>query len=106
MFSAIADEAAQHGGAIPTIALDSREMDIAREETVARVQTPQGFRAQPLLAAYEQSVKEGFVGTDTAACMEKYFPEVKILAVPGDVLNFKITYPQDLAIAELLIPTI
>lgn len=105
LFSAIADEAAQHGGAIPTIALDSREMDIAREETVARVQTPQGFRAQPLLAAYEQSVKEGFVGTDTAACMEKYFPEVKIFAVPGDVLNFKITYPQDLTIAELLIPT-
>ena len=105
LFSAIADGAAQHGGAIPTIALDSREMDIAREETVARVQTPQGFRAQPLLAAYEQSVKEGFVGTDAAACMEKYFPEVKILAVPGDVLNFKITYPQDLAIAELLIPT-
>ena len=105
LFSAIADGAAQHGGAIPTIALDSREMDIAREETVARVQTPQGFRAQPLLAAYEQSVKEGFVGTDTAACMEKYFPEVKIFAVPGDVLNFKITYPQDLAIAELLIPT-
>ena len=105
LFSAIADGAAQHGGAIPTIALDSREMDIAREETVARVQTPQGFRAQPLLAAYEQSVKEGFVGTDTAACMEKYFPEVKIFAVPGDVLNFKITYPQDLTIAELLIPT-
>jgi len=104
LFSAIADGAAQHGGAIPTIALDAREMDTAREETVARVQTPQGFRAQPLLAAYEQSVKEGFVGTDTAACMEKYFPEVKIFAVPGDVLNFKITYPQDLAIAELLIP--
>ena len=105
LFSAIADGAAQHGGAIPTIALDSREMDAAREETVARVQTPQGFRAQPLLAAYEQSAKEGFAGTDTAACMEKYFPEVKIFAVPGDVLNFKITYPQDLAIAELLIPT-
>ena len=103
LFSAIADGAAQHGGAIPTIALDSREMDIAREETVARVQTPQGFRAQPLLAAYEQSVKEGFVGTDTAACMEKYFPEVKIFAVPGDVFNFKITYPQDLTIAELLV---
>jgi len=49
-------------------------------------------------------VADGFTGTDTAACMEKYFPEVKIFAVPGDVLNFKITYPQDLAIAELLIP--
>lgn len=104
LFSAIADGAARHGGAIPTIALDAREMDSTREESVARVQTPQGFKAQPLLAAYEKSVEEGFVGTDTAACMEKFFPEVKILAVPGDVFNFKITYPQDLATAERLLP--
>lgn len=104
LFSAIADGAARHGGAIPTIALDAREMDSTREESVARVQTPQGFKAQPLLAAYEKSVEEGFVGTDTAACMEKFFPEVKILAVPGDVFNFKITYPKDLAIAERLLP--
>ena len=104
LFSAIADAATKHGGAIPTIALDSREMDTVRGETVARVQTPQGFRAQPLLVAYEKSINEGFVGTDTAACMEKYFPEVKIFAVRGDVLNFKITYPQDLAIAALLVP--
>ena len=79
-------------------------MDTVREETVARVQTPQGFRAKPLLEAYENAAADGFTGTDTAACMEKYFPEVKIFAVPGDVLNFKVTYPQDLAIAELLIP--
>jgi 2-C-methyl-D-erythritol 4-phosphate cytidylyltransferase len=105
LFSAIADGAAQHGGAIPTIALDQREMDMERAETVARVQTPQGFRAQPLLEAYEKSIAEGFVGTDTAACMEKFYPEVKIFAVPGDVFNFKITYPQDLAIAEVLLPS-
>ena len=104
LFTAIAENAAQHGGAIPTIALDAREMDTVREETVARVQTPQGFRAKPLLEAYENAAADGFTGTDTAACMEKYFPDVKIFAVPGDVLNFKITYPQDLAIAELLIP--
>jgi len=104
LFTAIAENAAQHGGAIPTIALDAREMDTVREETVARVQTPQGFRAKPLLEAYENAAADGFTGTDTSACMEKYFPEVKIFAVPGDVLNFKITYPQDLAIAELLIP--
>jgi len=104
LFGAIAAGAAQHGGAIPTIALDPREMDTVRKETVARVQTPQGFRAQPLLEAYEKSIKEGFIGTDTSACMEKYCPEITILAVPGDVFNFKITYPQDLTTAELLVP--
>jgi 2-C-methyl-D-erythritol 4-phosphate cytidylyltransferase len=104
IFSAIADGAQSHGGAIPTIALDPREMDTARTETVARVQTPQGFRAQQLLQAYEKAAVTGFVGTDTAACMEEFFPEVKSVAVPGDIFNIKITYPQDLAIAELLVP--
>lgn len=104
LFVAIANGAQTHGGAIPTIALDSHEMDTARTETIARVQTPQGFRAQQLLAAYEKAQTQGFVGTDTAACMEKFAPEVKTLAVSGDIFNIKITYPQDLAIAELLVP--
>jgi 2-C-methyl-D-erythritol 4-phosphate cytidylyltransferase len=103
LFSAIADAAAEHGGAIPTIALDPHEMGTTHDESVARVQTPQGFSAKPLLEAYEKAAVEGFVGTDTSACMEKFFPSVKISAVPGDVFNFKITYPQDLAIAELLV---
>jgi 2-C-methyl-D-erythritol 4-phosphate cytidylyltransferase len=104
LFVAIADGAQTHGGAIPTIALDPREMDTVRTETVARVQTPQGFRAQQLLVAYEKAASTGFVGTDTAACMEQFFPDVNTVAVPGDIFNIKITYPQDLAIAELLVP--
>ena len=104
LFVAIADGAKTHGGAIPTIALDPREMDTTREETVARVQTPQGFRAPQLLQAYEKAAAAGFIGTDTAACMEEFFPEVNTVAVPGDIFNIKITYPQDLAIAELLVP--
>ena len=104
LFVEIAVGAELHGGAIPTIALDSREMDIARSETVARVQTPQGFNAQQLLAAYELAAVQGFNGTDTSACMEKFFPDTNIFAVPGDVFNIKITFPQDLAIAALLTP--
>ena len=69
LFFAIADGAQSHGGAIPTIALNELEMDTVRDETVARVQTPQGFRAGQLLEAYEKAAVAGFVGTDTAACM-------------------------------------
>jgi 2-C-methyl-D-erythritol 4-phosphate cytidylyltransferase len=104
IFAAIAEGAHKHGGAIPTIALDPHEMDTARDETVARVQTPQGFRAAQLLEAYEKAAVQGFIGTDTAACMEKFFPDVRTVAVAGEVFNIKITYPQDLAIAELLVP--
>ena len=104
IFSAIAAGAKQYGGAIPTIALDPHEMDTARTETIARVQTPQGFKAQQLLQAYEKAAGSGFIGTDTAACMEEFFPDVNTFAIPGDIFNIKITYPQDLAIAELLVP--
>lgn len=65
-----------------------------------RVQTPQGFHAKDLLEAYIKAASDGFTGTDTAACMEKYFPEVKTVAISANVSNVKITYPQDLAIAE------
>jgi 2-C-methyl-D-erythritol 4-phosphate cytidylyltransferase len=100
LFRQIADAAHRHGGAIPTVAVDPREMDTVREDRVVRVQTPQGFLAPQLLLAYRKAAVDGFTGTDTAACMEKYFPEVKTMAVNADVSNVKITYPQDLAIAE------
>ena len=100
LFVEIADAAHLHGGAIPTIAVSPREMDMARNDTVVRVQTPQGFIASQLLQAYTKAATDGFIGTDTAACMEKYFPEVKTVAIKADASNVKITYPQDLAIAE------
>jgi len=64
------------------------------------VQTPQGFRAAPLLAAYTEAARCGFAGTDTASCMQRFAPDVPIRWVPGDERNFKITYSHDLAIAE------
>ena len=100
LFVEIADAALLHGGAIPTIAVSPREMDMVRNDTVVRVQTPQGFTARQLLEAYTKAATDGFIGTDTAACMEKYFPEVKTVAITADASNVKITYPQDLAIAE------
>lgn len=106
LFSAVAAGASTHGGAIPTIPLDNREMDMQRSEVVARVQTPQGFRAPELLQAYEKAAVECFIGTDTATCMEQYFPDLKVLAVAGEISNIKITYPQDLTIAHALLKSL
>ena len=69
---------------------------------VVTVQTPQGFRARPLLAAYEQAAAEGFDGTDTAACVAR-FSDVRVRCIPGEERNFKVTYPHDLARAEELL---
>lgn len=100
LFTQIAEAAHRHGGAIPTISVDQREMDAKHIDRVVRVQTPQGFTARQLLEAYRHASIDGFAGTDTAACMEKYFPDVKTMAIQAEVSNVKITYPQDLAIAE------
>ncbi len=72
----------------------------AAPQGLVAMQTPQGFRAVPLLAAYERADREGFGGTDTASCMARFAPEVAVRAVPGDPGNVKITYGYDLPVAE------
>jgi 2-C-methyl-D-erythritol 4-phosphate cytidylyltransferase len=100
--------AREAGGAVPGLPRDdlgvagvdgSTLLGPAPDGLVA-VQTPQGFRASPLLAAYEKAERAGFVGTDTASCVQRFAPGLTIRAVPGEGRNFKITYPHDLAVAE------
>lgn len=100
LFHDIATTALHRGGAIPAIAVNPLEMDLVTEDLVVRVQTPQAFRAKELLDAYKHAHEDNFLGTDTAACMEQYFPDMGSIAVEGEVNNVKITYPQDLVIAE------
>ena len=73
-------------------------------DRLVAVQTPQAFRAAPLLAAYEEAAGRGFVGTDTASCMERFAPDVPIRWVPGDERNIKITSGHDLLVAEHAAP--
>lgn len=66
-----------------------------------RVQTPQVFKARPLLEAYRSSVEAGFEGIDTAETIEK-FSHLEVVVVPGDERNMKITLVEDLFRAEEL----
>lgn len=70
--------------------------------TLEAVQTPQGFRAGPLLDAYRAAAHDGFDGTDTAACLERYRPDVAVAAVPSGPANLKVTFAEDLATASRL----
>jgi 2-C-methyl-D-erythritol 4-phosphate cytidylyltransferase len=105
MFASVIEAALEHGGAIPVrdqghlTALGDGEEPPDR---VVAVQTPQAFRAGPLLEAYRLADTDGFVGTDTASCMERY-TDVPVLCVPGDAGNIKITFPEDLFLAERLL---
>jgi len=92
-----------HGGAIPVVPLDGLVTAEARPAPgpLAGVQTPQAFRAPELLAAYRRAAEDRFEGTDTAACLERY-ADVRIAAVPSTPLNLKITFPEDVELADRL----
>ena len=68
-----------------------------RSEIVS-VQTPQGFKKEILLRAYDEAEKENFLGTDDASLVERIGGKIKI--VWSDYSNIKITTPEDLEIAE------
>lgn len=103
LYKKIAEVALNKGGAIPTTTINPVEIDLSHDTQIVRVQTPQGFRAKELLAAYEKAEVDGFVGTDTGACVEAYFPEIKAFAVEAEVSNLKITFAQDLQLAAALL---
>ena len=65
------------------------------------VQTPQGFRRELFVRAYEKAAKDGFLGTDDASLVERLGEEVFV--VESDYGNMKITTPEDLRLAEALL---
>lgn len=72
-------------------------------ETVERqglwaVQTPQIFRKDLLMAAYQTAAAEGVFGTDDCSVAER--AGVAIRLVEGSASNLKITTPEDLILAE------
>lgn len=65
------------------------------------IQTPQAFEAELLRHAYQEADRQGYLGTDDAALVERLGVSVKI--VQGSYQNLKITTPEDLLIAQSLL---
>jgi 2-C-methyl-D-erythritol 4-phosphate cytidylyltransferase len=63
------------------------------------VQTPQTFQSDILKRAYKQEYLEEF--TDDASVVERSGVKINLLA--GDQENFKITFPADLQMAEMIL---
>jgi 2-C-methyl-D-erythritol 4-phosphate cytidylyltransferase len=78
----------------------SVEMTVPRD-ALWLAQTPQGLRTAPGLAAFTRAEREGWQCSDDAQVMEKAGHRVVI--VPGDARNLKLTTPDDWAVAEALI---
>lgn len=88
--------------------------DTLKSETAGRVaatvdradkwlaQTPQMFRLGALNKALQTQAESGFAGvTDEASAME--MAGHRPLLVPGSARNFKVTYPEDFALAEAIL---
>lgn len=107
LFGAVIAAARASGGAIPAAPLPGLTTRALRplDAGAVGVQTPQAFRAAPLLEAYTRADADDFDGTDTAACLEAYVadPAFVVTAVPSTPLNLKITFPEDVATAESLL---
>lgn len=67
-------------------------------EEIWRAQTPQTFKYDLILPAYNQAYKDKYLATDDAAILERYGHKVKLII--GSEENIKITTPFDIIVAE------
>ena len=96
-------------GALPALpvadslrrAVDGIVAGSVKREALWRAQTPQTFRLKTLTEAYAAWPSDE-AATDEATVVERAGGRVKI--VDGDARLMKLTYPEDFAMAEALIP--
>lgn len=109
-FSRTIASAREHGGAITGVRVDDTVKragaDLRVQETIPRdrlwrIQTPQAFRTDLLRRAHREAQEKGWEATDDAALVEKVGGAVVV--VEGDSMSFKITTPDDFALAERLL---
>ncbi|HJU53513.1 MAG TPA: 2-C-methyl-D-erythritol 4-phosphate cytidylyltransferase, partial [Pyrinomonadaceae bacterium] len=80
---------------------DNRVVRSLERTRLRRALTPQCFRYELLRRAYEQQSELIATATDDSSLVEALGATVSI--VEGDARNIKITRPEDIALAELLL---
>ena len=96
----------QYGAAVPVVAVPDTLIapqqqhygQVVPREAHRLVQTPQGFRRDWLLEAHQQAVASGLEATDDAQLVLALGRPVGL--VEGDRQLFKLTYPDDVYLAE------
>ncbi len=104
------ETAAEYGAAVAAVPV-KETIKVANEESFIvgtpvreklwTVQTPQVFRKSLLVEAYQAAQAQQIIATDDASLVEQLGHPVKL--VPGSYSNLKITTPEDLFIAEILV---
>jgi 2-C-methyl-D-erythritol 4-phosphate cytidylyltransferase len=104
------DLAYQHGSAIVAIpesdtlkrvSVDGTVVETVDRQQLWRAQTPQAFRRSILECALAHAEDHALDATDEASLVESLSWPIRI--VPGSAWNFKITTPDDLCFAKILL---
>ncbi len=98
--------AQQNGSAIPATpiidsvrVINSEGSAVINRDLLRGIQTPQAFKGEILLPAFQQAFQNKF--TDEASVVESLGHRVTLIA--GERLNIKITTPEDLLFAESIL---
>ena len=112
LITRVVEKAGECGGAIAAIPVVETLKEVSEAMTIEgtvdrkryyRAQTPQCFRYGILREAIEVARRDGFVGTDEAALVERVDATIHVVA--GSERNIKITTPEDMARAEYYLMT-
>ncbi len=103
--------AAEYGAAVAAVPVTATVKNAPGPESLVEAtldrtglwlaQTPQCFRTELIREAYRKAAEEKIAGGDDAFLVERLGRPVKIVA--GSGRNLKITTPEDLALAELIL---
>jgi len=84
--------------------LENEVTDIPLRSNFMRAQTPQGFRFEAIQKAYELLEKANdFSPTDDCGVIQRFLPDTVIGVVEGSESNIKLTYPDDLELAQVIL---
>jgi 2-C-methyl-D-erythritol 4-phosphate cytidylyltransferase len=109
----VLDEAAATGAAIVGVVPVDTVKQVSRatghalirgtlqRDKLVLAQTPQAFRYDLLMRAFETARQDGFTGTDEASLVERL--DVEVSVVLGSDRNIKITKPGDMDLARLFL---
>lgn len=82
--------------------IESDEIQYTPDRNKLRaIQTPQGFKKELIISAYEKAYEEGFYGTDDTVLLERMGIRTKV--IEGTYSNIKITTEEDMMIANAFI---
>ncbi len=110
VISRVIKAAKESGAAVAALPVKETIKEISTDGIVVKtlersklwaVQTPQVFGHELLKAAFAKAASEDFYGTDEAALVERLGHTVRV--VEGNPENIKITTPEDLVVAGVLV---